>query len=164
MKTTYWKALPETSEKMRALRDTWFNKAIPAIDALKVEVGATDCVVNMSPLGLWWVMGFKFDPSTAVDRTLFKRIKALDNTWKPKAGTELEKRLMEEFTFRWVIDCRSLLGIQEHDSRMPAMHFNAGDAVLVEWSPSAWTFDPVGCERISDLEFDALITTSKKED
>lgn len=79
----------------------------------------------------------------------------MEGVWKPKVETPLDKRFKAEFVSDWIVRCKQLLGVPEHDPRVPGMHF-LPDALVIEWSSDCWVQPPVDCTRISDMEFEAM--------
>jgi hypothetical protein len=156
MQKTFWKALPGTASKLIEIRSHWQAVEYPRLEALRDELGAKDIFINKGPTGLWSVLGFKFPEGVDVDRSVFKRLKSPDGVWRPKPDTALSKRLQESYVSNWLQRCKMLLGISEQDPRIPGIRF-LPHSVLVEWSYDCWRFSPLGCSRISDIEYELTI-------
>ena len=162
MQRTFWQATPDTAQKLVEIHKHWQTVEYPKLESLKVELGAVDIIINKGPTGIWNVLGFKFPEGVEVNRDVLRKLRSPEGIWRAKVGTDLYNRLERDFTSNWLQRCKCLFGIPATDPRIPGITF-LPDSVLVEWSYDCWNFPPCGCVRISDIEFENLMSTTTVE-
>lgn len=159
--TTYWKADVPTSKKIIELVDEW-DKVMEEAKVLAKSIGADPKnIYTCNWFSRKYVSGFIFNDSSKVDPKKFVRLKNTVDGWRPRARTDLDKR-MKELQSDCVGDIMDLIGMKMFDGsltvRTPGVKVIGKTAYLVVPSKTI----PKGCTRISDVDFENLNRRKKK--
>lgn len=151
--TTYWKASGELSKKILAQIDIG-SEAIHQAYFIAKEIGAWQVYSSNGFFGTN-IDGFTFRKPEDVPRG-WTRIKGTKDGWKPRANSEIGKRLASLAT-KHVSAIRDLIGMEfigpGMQVRSPGVKFGPGMQAYVA-VPDDVT--PKGCVRVSDLEWERI--------
>lgn len=158
--TTYWKADGPTSKRIIELVGQW-DKVMKAAKALAKSIGADPKTIYTSNgFSVKYVSGFIFPDPSKVDPKKFVRLKNTTDGWRPRARTELDKR-MKELRTDCVGEIMALIGMKMFGSGLsmhtPGVRVAGKDVYLTVPSRTI----PKGCTRISDIEFEKLTAARK---
>lgn len=151
--TTYWKASGELSKKILAQIDIG-SAAIHEAYFIAKEVGAWQVYSSSGFFGTS-IDGFTFRKPEEVPRG-WTRIKGTEDGWRPRANSEIGKRLAALET-KHVGAIRDMIGMKflgpGMEVRSPGVRFGAGMQAYVA-VPDDVT--PKNCTRVSDLEWERI--------
>lgn len=157
--TTYWKANPDLSKKILAQIDIG-SEAIHKAYLIAKEVGAWQVYSSNGFFGAT-IAGFTFRKPEDVPPG-WTKIKGTKDGWRPRANSEIGKRLAALST-KHVSAIRDLLGMAflgpGMQVRSPGVRFGIGMRAYVA-VPDDVT--PKGCERVSDLEWERVAGKKKR--